>query len=76
MDLERYDDNLYIGSTPSLSDSLQYTGQRLPPDIVSEGDMLYMTFETDFGYRARGFNMQLSVTDMREGMTSQKIKSN
>ena len=74
MDLERYNDNLYIGSTPFSDDSLRYTGQRLPPDIVSEEEILYITFETDFSYRSRGFNARLSVIETTEGMTTPKIK--
>ncbi|XP_072034200.1 uncharacterized protein [Amphiura filiformis] len=66
-------DYLYIGldsdTSPALNQTarevysvLRYTGDYLPPDIISPGETLYMTLESDDEYSDRGFLVQLTST--------------
>ena len=66
-------DYLYIGLeneiAPALNvtsrevvEILRYTGDQVPPDIISPGQTIYVTLETDGEHTGRGFGVATTST--------------
>ncbi|XP_072040887.1 transmembrane protease serine 9-like [Amphiura filiformis] len=59
-------DFLYIGVDPDSPKTLKYTGDVIPPDLVSPHERMYISFESDFGTTAPGFHLVFSSTTRKD----------